>query len=49
MSKEDLEENGVNTPLAHVDFMVGTKNLEIIGVTSEGKEIQIFKDENFAF
>lgn len=49
MSKEDLENIGANTSLAHVDFMVGTKDLEIIGVTSDGKEIQVFKDGNFAF
>lgn len=49
MSKEELEERGVNTSLAHVDFMVGTKDLEIIGITSDGKEIEVFKDGNFAF
>ncbi len=27
--------------------MVGTKDLEIIGVTSEGKEIQVFFNGNF--
>lgn len=49
MSKEELEKIEANTSLAHVDFMVGTKDLDIIGITSEGKEIQIFKDGNFAF
>ncbi|MEA4825740.1 MAG: aminopeptidase [Clostridium sp.] len=49
MSKEELDKNGVNSSLTHVDFMVGTKDLQIIGVTSEGNEIQIFKDGNFAF
>ncbi|MGY0374727.1 aminopeptidase [Clostridium sp. JNZ J1-5] len=49
MSKEELDKNGVNSSLTHVDFMVGTKDLQIIGVTSEGTEIQIFKDGNFSF
>lgn len=49
MSKEELDKNGVNSSLTHVDFMVGTKDLQIIGVTSEGNEIQIFKDGNFSF
>jgi aminopeptidase len=32
-----------------MDFMVGTKDLAIIGVTHNGQEIQVFKDGNFAF
>ena len=27
--------------------MIGTKDLSIIGITKEGKEVQIFKDGNF--
>ena len=49
MTKEELERAGVNDSLIHVDFMVGSKDLEIIGITSKGEEIQIFKDGNFAF
>lgn len=49
MSKEELEKAGVNASLTHVDFMVGTKDLEIIGVTPDGREIPVFKNGNFAF
>ncbi|MCR1899319.1 aminopeptidase [Irregularibacter muris] len=49
MTPEELEKAGVNDSLTHEDFMVGTKDLEIIGVTQEGKEIQVFKNGNFAF
>lgn len=49
MSKEDLEKIGVNDSLVHEDFMIGTKDLEIIGITANGKEIPIFKDGNFAY
>jgi aminopeptidase len=49
MSKEELEEKGVNSSFSHVDFMIGTEDLEIIGITSEGKEIPVFKNGNFAF
>ncbi|QGU94558.1 aminopeptidase [Clostridium bovifaecis] len=49
MSKEELANKGVNTSLTHVDFMVGTEDLQIIGVTSNGKEIEVFKNGNFAF
>lgn len=49
MSKEELEQFGVNDSLTHVDFMIGTQDLEIIGVTLTGKEIPVFKNGNFAF
>jgi aminopeptidase len=49
MSKEDLKNAGVNDSLEHVDFMVGTKDLSIIGVTEEEKEVPIFVDGNFAY
>lgn len=49
MTEEELVRNGVNDSLVHEDFMIGTADLEIIGVTSEGTEIQIFKNGNFAF
>ncbi len=49
MSKEELAAKGANDSLVHQDFMIGTKDLEIIGITSDGDEITIFKDGNFAF
>lgn len=49
MSDEELETLGVNISLNHVDFMVGTSDLEIIGTTHNGKEIPVFKNGNWAF
>jgi aminopeptidase len=49
MSNEELKALGVNDSLTHVDFMIGTKDLEIIGITAEGKEIAVFKNGDFAF
>jgi aminopeptidase len=40
---------GKNDSCIHVDFMVGTPDLSIIGVTHDGKEIPVFVDGNFAF
>lgn len=48
MSEEELEKLGMNKSLTHVDFMVGTKDLEITGITEDGKEIPVFKNGNFA-
>ena len=47
-SLEDLEKQGINSCTNHVDFMIGTKDLNITGITKEGKEIPIFKDGNFS-
>ncbi|MBF4694105.1 aminopeptidase [Fusibacter ferrireducens] len=48
MSSEDLIKNGINDSLVHEDFMVGTSDLNIVGITQEGEEILIFKEGNFA-
>ncbi|MEG2414290.1 MAG: aminopeptidase [Clostridia bacterium] len=48
MTKEQLAERGLNTSASHVDFMIGTQDMSIIGVTKDGKEVAIFKDGNFA-
>ena len=34
--------------ITHVDFMVGTPDLSIVGTTQDGREIPIFVDGNFA-
>jgi len=49
LSDEELTKLGVNDSLMHVDFMVGTKDLKITGITREGKEISVFENGNFAF
>ncbi|MBP2654123.1 MAG: aminopeptidase 2 [Firmicutes bacterium] len=48
MSKDDLVAAGVNDSLVHEDFMIGTADLEIIGITAGGEEITIFKNGNFS-
>lgn len=46
---EELYDKGINNSMIHVDFMIGTKDLSIVGKTKNGKEITIFKDGNWAF
>ncbi|GAA0787379.1 aminopeptidase [Hathewaya limosa] len=48
MDEDQLKENGVNDSLTHVDFMVGTNDLSIIGTTYDGKEIEVFKNGDWA-
>lgn len=49
MSRAQLESAGVNNSLEHVDFMIGTEDLNITGTTQNGDKIEIFKNGNFSF
>ncbi len=49
MSREELDANGANNSMTHVDFMIGTKDMQITGVTADGNEVIIMKDGNFTF
>ena len=46
MTKDELLRKGINQSKNHVDFMIGTKDLEIEAETKDGI-VQIFKDGNF--
>lgn len=48
MSKEELKERGLNDSHTHVDFMIGTSDLSIVGTTHDGREIPVFVNGNFA-
>jgi len=47
LSEEQLQEKGLNVADNHVDFMIGTEDLEIIGTTYDKEEIVIFEKGNF--
>lgn len=49
MTKEQLEENGLNTSHTHVDFMIGSSDMNIDGVYENGRREPIFRDGNWAF
>lgn len=49
MSTEELMTKGGNDSLVHVDFMIGTKDLNITGIAFDGTEAPIFADGNWAF
>ena len=46
MTKEELVQKGMNSSKVHVDFMIGTADLEIEAETKNGK-VLIFKNGNF--
>lgn len=46
-TEEELLNSGINMSKVHVDFMIGTADLEIIGETFDNKKIKIFENGNF--
>ena len=48
LTQEECRKRGVNDSMIHVDFMIGSKDLSIVGVTAEGRRVQLFKDGNWA-
>ncbi|NLM46331.1 MAG: aminopeptidase [Firmicutes bacterium] len=49
MTREELNERGCNDSLLHVDFMIGTGDLQIVGTTAGGKQVEVFRQGNFTF
>lgn len=49
MTKEELLNHGVNDSLTHVDFMIGTSDLNIVGKNENDENIVIFENGNFVF
>ena len=49
MSQEQLAEHGCNYSLTHVDFMIGSHDLDIDGITAEGVIEPVFRNGNWAF
>lgn len=43
MDLKALDENGANDSLVHVDFMIGSDELDIDGVTADGKTEAVFR------
>lgn len=46
---EELREMGVNDSSIHVDFMIGSDDLKVVGICEGGSEFEIFRDGNWAF
>ena len=44
MNEKQLAEHGMNQSLQHVDFMVGTKDVNIDGIGYDGKVVPLFRD-----
>ncbi len=48
MSEEELEAAGANSSITHVDFMIGSSDMDIDGITKEGERVPLFRQGNWA-
>lgn len=49
LSFEECVEMGCNDSIIHVDFMIGSEDLSVIGIDKQGNEIPLFVNGNWAF
>ncbi len=49
MSQEELAEHGLNSSITHVDFMIGSAEMDIDGITEAGEAEPIFRKGDWAF
>ena len=49
LSEEELLEKGYNKSMNHVDFMFGSEDMDVDGITYDGKVVPIFRKGNFVF
>ena len=43
----DMKNNGCNYSLVHTDFMIGSDEINVMGIDSDGKEIPVIKNGEF--
>ena len=48
-TEEEIKAIDLNKSMIHVDFMIGTADLDIVAETYDGKTVQIFKNGTWAF
>lgn len=46
---EERKRRGINDSMIHVDFMIGSEDMNITGITKNGDRVAILKDGNWAF
>ena len=48
MTQDEIKKAGINDSMIHVDFMIGSLDLKIVGTCADGKQIVIFDKGNWA-
>ncbi len=49
MSPSELEKHGLNQSITHVDFMIGSEEMDVDGILEDGTIEPIFRNGNWAF
>lgn len=49
MTLEECRKLGINDSMIHVDFMIGTEDLQIDALCSDGRTVPVFRHGNWAF
>ncbi len=49
LTDEECKAKGINDSMIHVDFMIGAPDTSIVGITRDGKRVQIFEKGTWAF
>ncbi len=49
VSREELRKRGLNESLIHEDVMVGTEDMNVIGISKDGKETMIMENGEWCF
>ncbi len=49
LTDEECKAKGINDSMIHVDFMIGSRDMSIVGVKPSGERVQIFKNGTWAF
>jgi aminopeptidase len=49
MTREELDKNGLNESLTHVDFMIGSDKMNIDGIQADGTSEHVFRNGDWAF
>ncbi|MEG0750363.1 MAG: aminopeptidase [Carnobacterium sp.] len=48
MSEEELKAAGLNRSTVHVDFMIGSKDMDIDGIRKDGSKVPVFRNGDWA-
>ncbi|WP_096199680.1 aminopeptidase [Bacillus sp. FJAT-45350] len=48
MSKDELKKEGINTSITHVDFMIGSAEMNIDGILADGTAEPLFRNGNWS-
>lgn len=49
LTDEECKARGINESMIHVDFMIGSRDMSIVGIKENGERVQIFENGTWAF